>query len=957
MTNVTTPSMIRQIQSLFDGGSVAGLSDRQLLDRFGDRRDPAAESAFAAMVRRHGPMVLGVCRQLLGDRHHAEDAFQAVFLVLARKAGSIRDPDRLGAWLYGVAVRTARKAQARLIRHRRREGGETPNAAAAEPTAPPADQPAINREQAEALHDEIDRLPSSFRLAVIHCYFEGLTLDEAAHRLGWPEGTLRSRLARARDKLRRGLIRRGVVFPVAALAAVLESRPASASVSSPLCDMTTRAAIRFAAGRAATALAQEVLRAMLVNKLRLIATTLPLLAALATGAGYWTYAAAMKDEPHGQPAPQSPVAAKSDDTIPKPAPGRMFVVGRILDAQGQPVPDATIMAYARSKALGHSPSLSRMTPNPIGETRADGSGRFRLDATRTSSSQYDTFGTVAIAPGYAAAWVEFDPDIDRPTADITLQPEQVIEGRLFDLQGRPIRDVTPMVRGIARVVRPNGGPAGRDQLEGVFFWSSHTRALPAWPRPATSDGEGRFALHGLGRGWRVFLAIDDPRFASQQITIDTDDSQQLKRVLELAKILKGRVTYADTGKPVPRALLMVQSYRQGVGRGSTEFETDDDGRFRINPTSGDGYNVSAWPPAGQPYLAARKRLEWPKGAIEQPLDLALPRGVLIRGTVTEAGPGKPVARATVRYLSHSERRAAEPSSGSTVLDTASDGSFQLGAVPGPGYLFIMGPGDEYVLQEIGENTVRAGQPGGRRYDSHANIGLDLKPGIVAKEVDVVLRRGATVKGQVVGPDGQPVRDAWIIGRIILNPQPAPWKLWRGDYHGRTHDGRFQVHGLDPETETPVYFLAPDRKLGAMARLSGKSTNGPIVVRLEPCGTARARLVNPDGKPVGGRLPRGIITMVVTPGPPRGPVSDNSGLLEADEAPANQVDPINQPNELLADAEGQFSIPALIPGAFYRFIDRTTARDPTGPLVRKEFTVKPGETVDLGDIRIEKPPAP
>ncbi len=196
MTHVTTPSMIRQIESLFDGGSVAGLSDRQLLDRFVDRRDPAAESAFAAMVRRHGPMVLAVCQQLLDDRHLAEDAFQAVFLTLARKAGSIRDPDRLGAWLYGVAVRTARKSQARLIRQRRGEGGKSPNAAAVEPTAPPADQPAIDREQAEALHDEIDRLPGAFRLLVVLCYFEGLTLDEAALRLSWPEGTVRSRLAR-----------------------------------------------------------------------------------------------------------------------------------------------------------------------------------------------------------------------------------------------------------------------------------------------------------------------------------------------------------------------------------------------------------------------------------------------------------------------------------------------------------------------------------------------------------------------------------------------------------------------------------------------------------------------------------------------------------------------------------------------------------------------------------------
>src|ERR1700729_2805704 len=113
MAYLATGSMARQLESLFEGGSAAGLSDRQLLERFNARRDAAAEAAFAAMVARHGPMVLGVCRQVLADHHLAEDAFQVVFLVLARKARSIRDPDLLGNWLYGVALRTARYARLR----------------------------------------------------------------------------------------------------------------------------------------------------------------------------------------------------------------------------------------------------------------------------------------------------------------------------------------------------------------------------------------------------------------------------------------------------------------------------------------------------------------------------------------------------------------------------------------------------------------------------------------------------------------------------------------------------------------------------------------------------------------------------------------------------------------------------------------------------------------------------
>src|SRR4051794_6182852 len=116
MAHVASPTLARQLGALFDGGSAAGLSDRQLLERFVARRDAAGEAAFAALVSRHGPIVLGVCRQLLGDRHHAEDAFQAVFLVLARKARSLREPELLGNWLYGVALRTARKVRGRLAR-------------------------------------------------------------------------------------------------------------------------------------------------------------------------------------------------------------------------------------------------------------------------------------------------------------------------------------------------------------------------------------------------------------------------------------------------------------------------------------------------------------------------------------------------------------------------------------------------------------------------------------------------------------------------------------------------------------------------------------------------------------------------------------------------------------------------------------------------------------------------
>ena len=514
-------------------------------------------------------------------------------------------------------------------------------------------------------------------------------------------------------------------------------------------------------------------------------------------------------------------------------------------------------------------------------------------------------------------------------------------------------NVTLAVAAIQRTLPP-ASPGARSRLDGVFYGTNHVNDFPAWPRPMITDAEGRFTLRGLGRGLAASLSVHHPRFARGTIPVETtgtSESKSMTAALEPAQTLTGRVTYADTGEGVPHAVLEVMSSRGRVALLS-QFETDAEGRFRVNPPHADQvFNIKAFPPEGQPYLTARTRVEWPKAALEQTADLALPRGVLIRGRVTEEGSGKPVTGATVDFVTHAERPNREKKS--IVLETAADGSFQLGADSSPGHLFIKGPSDDYVLQAIGYQVVQEGQPGGPRWYAHAFKFLDLKPGIGSQEVQMVVRRGATVTGQVVGPDGQPIRDAWIFSRVILDPRRGAWRSWTGRSHGNVHSGRFEVHGLDPDTEVPVYFLEPKRKLGGMVNLSGKSATGtPVTVRLEPCGAARARVVGPDGKPVAGRLPRRIITMVVTPGPPFNRAG-KAGLLAADETDLNLIDPVNYEKPIVSDADGRVTLPVLIPGATYRFTDITTAREPSGPQIRKEFTVKAGETLDLGDIRIEK----
>ena len=695
---------------------------------------------------------------------------------------------------------------------------------------------------------------------------------------------------------------------------------------------------------------------MLLHKLKLTVLTLLFLGAIAFGASFAGQGTARQA---GKPDLRQ-IAAKPDDASPKPGTGRMFVIGRVLDPQGKPVPGASVMVYARSTVLRTNDVSARLYPKELGRASSDGSGRFRVDVPRTSSSSHDEFGAVALAPGYGTAWVDLDPNADQPAADITLRPEQVIRGRLFDLQGQPARDVRLSVTAIRRVL-PTASNPPFENFEGPAFAWTHPDDLPGWPSPAITGADGRFILHGVGPGLRVYLSVIDPRFASEVIEINTDAAsaaQPLSFALQPVSTITGRVTYADTGKPVPHARVTVAGlvYRNGVRVPPTATVADAEGRFRVNP--GVSVNVSAFPPDGQPYLGTTKSVVWPKGAITHSIDFALPRGVMMRGKVTEKGSGRPISAAIVMYR---PRRTANERSfppGSRPVETRADGSFELPVLPRSGYLTVQAPTEDYVLHELDEGLLIFGQPGIQRVYAHAFVACDPKPDGDSKEVADVkaaLRQGVTVKGQVVGPDGEPVVDIWMLSRIHLNPSRPLLRQWRGDYHGTARNGRFELHGLDPDSEVPVSFFEPKRKLGATIRFSGKQAGGePIVVKLEPCAMATARLVGPGGKPLAGYQHPRLISMVVTPGEFNGVKARKDGTTLADQDTLTGIDPINYAKAPAADAQGRIVFPALIPGATYRISDQTTARTPNGPQLRKEFTVTPGELLDLGDIVIEKP---
>jgi RNA polymerase sigma factor (sigma-70 family) len=312
MAGAPTNPIQRFLRRMAAGGAGED-PDRLLLERFVGAADQAA---FEALVRRHGPLVLNVCTRVLDGVHDAEDAFQATFLVLVRKAGSLRAPESLGPWLYGVAYRTALKARAQAARRRRRE----------QPLVDVAGPAAIDgttwREVRAILDEEVHRLPPRYRVPFVLCYLQGKTNAEAARLLGCAQGTVFSRLAWAREQLRKRLDRRGLAVGAAALATLLTASAAGAALPVAQVLSTSRAALEFAAGSATAAgmsptpvvaLAEGVLRAMFLTKLKVAAVVLVALATAGAVAGVLThYALAGQPDRAGIAAAGEPRATKDD---------------------------------------------------------------------------------------------------------------------------------------------------------------------------------------------------------------------------------------------------------------------------------------------------------------------------------------------------------------------------------------------------------------------------------------------------------------------------------------------------------------------------------------------------------------------------------------------------------------------------------------------------------------------
>jgi RNA polymerase sigma factor (sigma-70 family) len=960
MANASLGAVLRRLRGLVQTHPAEAGTDGQLLERF---TATGEEAAFAALLRRHGPMVLGVGRRVLGQVQDAEDVLQATFLLLVRKAGSIRRGEALGGWLHSVAFRLAVKAQGQKHMRRKRE-----NQAAAQrlPGADAARLPGFDvawRELLAVLDEELGRLPERYRGPLVLCYLEGKTQEEAQEHLGCPLGTVRSRLARARKLLRTRLTRRGLSLSLEALATVLAANSAEAALPVPLFHSTARAGWHFARGetgapwisaRAAT-LVREGLPPISSGTKMKIGFVLTLLAGLvATGAAVLAGSAAADRKSPATPSAaqvRKPVAGTKPRAKPeKPARGKpvkqMTFTGRVLTPEGKPAPRARVAAVAVSTRPLKPKETWADQEVVLGITQVDRQGRFRLTVRRTSSRDFSSLKLIAAAKGYGLAWQNPHPDTTRLNLDFRLWPEQVVRGRLVDLQGKG-----------AAGVKLHLAYVGSDKLRenrDVGLWKTHPD-LSLWPGPVTTDAQGRFVLHGLGRNLLFGLRVRDDRFARTDLhRIGTGEGKQAKPVtllLQPPRFVEGRVTFADTGKPVPNTVVMVRCFTRRFGQSSFDHgeatcRTDAQGRYRVNTYPGTHIDVIISPPPGSPYLGTNKDLAWPRGVTRHRVNLALPRdlaltqGVLVRGKVTEKPSGKPVAQVAVTFWRGTEAIAS--------AKTGADGRFRLKVLPGPGTLLFRSPQRDYIQQLIYRDpgsgkftTVSTGKRIEQTWNVDALHEVNLKPaGVKAVEVKVALRRGPTVQGRLDGPDGK------AVGKVRVLCQVACASVLTEFTTVEFRQGRFTLSGCDPDLTYPTFFLDAKNGWGAVALISGKQVKKkPLTVRLAPCGSAVVRLLDSQGLPLKNYRINPFGFQVLLPAPhPTNPKARPKNLPAAWMWQV-RFDPWHYSypyRQLRTDAQGRINLPGLVPGATYRIWERG---------IITNFKAVSGKVVKLKDIRL------
>jgi RNA polymerase sigma factor (sigma-70 family) len=488
MAGPSLGKVLGHLRSLTGADAARELSDRQLLEQFAACRD---EAAFEALLRRHGRLVWGVCRNVLGHDQDAEDAFQATFLVLARRAASVRQAEALAGWLHGVAYRVALKAKRGAARRRRHE-----RQAHQPELAQPVGESAWRDLQA-ALDEEVHGLPQRLRGPFVLCCLEGKGPAAAAGELGWKVSTVHTRVCEARQELLRRLARRGVSLSAALCAANLFRETAAGAVPVGLAKLTSRAALTGSVSARALALAKERLTPMALSKGKTIIAVVVALGLVFAGVGFWARGMVRTEPPPAgagstraapfSRAARSPRLARQARTA---RDGKKITVsGRVLDPKGKPVRGAWVFALDMPARFIHS--LEGFAPELAGETKTDARGRFRL-RVRPGGGQPPPLHIhplpviCARADGFGVGVEPVTKKARKDPVVVRLPREQVLRARfLNDMTGKPVKGLVVKVASFA-----NGAA--------LVNWPAQTPK--GWFPALKTDAQGRIRVRGLSPG-------------------------------------------------------------------------------------------------------------------------------------------------------------------------------------------------------------------------------------------------------------------------------------------------------------------------------------------------------------------------------------------------------------------------------------------------------------------------
>jgi RNA polymerase sigma factor (sigma-70 family) len=803
-------AFLREIHQLFAAGTVVGLSDDDLLAQFAVRRD---EAAFAALLARHGPMVLSVCRRRLRNSRDAEDAFQATFLVLIRKAGSIKQPHLLGPWLYGVADRVARRAQTLAARRveRERTGAITESADVGDTGQ--SGRSAEHNELRAVLDQEINRLPELLRLPVVLCHVEGLTQPEAATRLRTTPDGVRGRLARARETLRSRLTRRGFALTGGFLTLDFAAESAWAAPPARLTEATLGLLKAGTMPPAAVAsLAEGVIRAMPFFSLKAIAgvsLAVAVVAAVATVVGTAKSNDGINvavNPPDPPPAQQQGAAhtgkaekPPANSPLPDKQPVVITIEARELVAN-KPIPDVEVLLNVPSTSLS----------NPKATTDASGSARFSI-ADATDIKWMKAFATREGFVPLGMMWSYNYPSSVAPPDHVLFQMEKAatISGRVLDQDQNPVAGATVFISASKR-------------------YPTSEQWVAVGQESATTDTSGHWSYSGVPeQPDSIELAVHHPLCLSDQSSYQMKQFTPLAALRDGSAVLKlergtridGTVLGPDH-QPVPNAEIFYGEGRR-YGNAIPSMKADARGRFTLGIKSGTTTSLTAYSPGFGPTGQAIR-----VGADPQQLTLTLPRARILGGRVVDRA-GRPIAGASLSVGWSPVRR-----------ETSGRGSEALAR--------------ELTTDAAGRFAWNDAPDDGAHAEVYADgyLGRDVRLS-AGTENSVVLTPATKINGTVIDHEtGQIIPQftltysaAWNPGESLVSQRIAGM-----DKDARKAPGSFE-YTFDSAAEKLVVRVESDNHLPAESEpFTPDGSPRELTFRLTGANPITGKIVNADGTP-------------------------------------------------------------------------------------------------------------